>query len=369
MRKIIFTLMAMTAVLASCSKPAANLPATNEDAWKYDSSLPVPIRFASSGISTKLSTKAALEAFDNTQIGVVGADKYSWSASDPATTILNNAKAIVSGPDSEQNGPDSEQNAFATGTVSFETPRYYPVVSDHNYSFYAYYPYSDAAALVSDDVASVDAWKVSYDVSAGDVDIIWAHSEAKTDGTVTVDGFNAAYVRAASAEGVNTDDYLPALNFKHLLTAVSFNAKLAENAENTPLKVTKVVIKDAVSNVELVIVDNKTSDSQSGTLIPGDGVADITIAGADAVAPNAEGAPVGGTCLLFPAKEYTAVVYLNGGEYEESITLNPSAGESTFAANTRYVFNILVPMPEQLMDMKATLEKRTDVETDLPLVK
>ena len=43
----------MLVIMAGCSKQTERQPwqADNSDAWKYDESLPVPVQFASQGIS------------------------------------------------------------------------------------------------------------------------------------------------------------------------------------------------------------------------------------------------------------------------------------------------------------------------------
>ncbi len=378
-------MMAMAVLVVSCQKSNVSSPAPADDAWKYDVNLPVPIQFGAPSLLTKAMNGGIMDAINGeTEIGLVAvqpkANGYTvWSAASEGTVLLNNEKVSIISDDKE--GEESEEN---TGKVIFAegATKYYPVISDNIYSFYAYHPYSESAAIGAGDVS-----KVTYDLSACNTDILWAMSEAEpytytpttdagTGAPVTVLGFNAKYIRRVNKEADPTT-YLPALDFQHLLTALEFKVKTPEGETGEFPAVAQIVIKNVVTEAELVVVDNSIEQGEvnttAGKLTAVEGkTANFTIAPGEAVVPTAFGEDVtSAPVLLYPADSYTIDIAFKTPDKEDLTwtrgkALPAPVNSGSYKAGYRYVVEISVNAL-QAINISATMNPWEQETVDLPL--
>lgn len=224
-------------VLSGCSKVVEQPGrAGDDDAWKYDESLPVPIVF-SAGPEVDIESKTldetgirvynledevvgvfalAAECDDNGTPSDASDDKYSpaWSAryteSSDGSSVLTGDGILFSNSRSEPISGDE---------ITFDPVRYYPMDNSRTYSFYSYYPHHS--------VYFEDGWlKADYDL--GMEDILYAdvcHAKPFQDQKYGwLYGFNSLYVRSVENSG-KTGEYRPELHYKHKLVSFAFEAE------------------------------------------------------------------------------------------------------------------------------------------------
>ena len=286
---------ALVILMAGCSKNNPQTP-PDEDAWMYDLSLPVPVRFGS-GLPL---TKAEVNSLEGLEISIWGFDKNTdLSAPAEGAVLLNNAKVTVSG-----------------GKI--ETGKYYPRKSTYNYAFYACYP-SKSSPTVEGGAITVNA---NLD---GQEDILWAC--AVTGG----DGYNAEYIR-------NTSDQ-PALKFEHVLAAINFKAVGNQNTAGThtdkdfeSVYVKKVTVKNVPSGGRLDLMTGEIAVSAYNE--------EVTIFGGK-VNPTLEGTLLGGQYLLYPdpatGGKITIVVEAS---YPGEDSVEMEWTSPMLASGGKYTFNI-----------------------------
>ena len=331
------------ASLASCSKAEM---AEDENAWIEDDTKPVPVLFSTSGsISAQTKGIVSGSVMNGLDVGIIGVaektgdglETVDWSQGDAYTTLINN-KHVVTGVD---------------GSIVFSPKIYYPFGSKYAYSFYSYYPYSNSER----DPASLENGSYSITYSLGDTDILWAKAEAAEYNGLT--GFNARYCRAvrkAEEEGA----YFPKLQYKHLLTALTFKVK-SDDAEITDydIKVTGMELKDTYTNARLCVC--KSGDAASaGTLVPsGNGKIGFTDLSVQPTTSPSELC----TILAYPSLSYTAVITLKftHDEVAETHVLElPINGSSSYEAGFRYYFTVTVNKPEDVTIIQTSLEEWHD---------
>lgn len=336
-RNIILSLAAL-ALAAGCSKTVVNAPET-EEAWVYDESLPVPVAFAAPGLDmtlTKAEVAGTIEGsvMNGLDIGVFGlaydvdGKTPAWDSSDRSTILLDNKK-VTTGED---------------GSVKFEPAVYYPTDNDLNYSFYAYYPHRPYQL-------SENRYSVEY--ALGYTDVLWAEEHANIAGEYK--GFNAKYCRQMKLVG--RDDLLPALEFKHMLTAFRFVAKSSTDLDN--LVVRSLTVKNTYTKVSLEVAGpdagNLTFSEPGDRYLlktPGDyntGTLDV--------APTAAGAELG-TLILGDTEgeiEVEVVLSLDNGT-RNTVT---ASLRGSFAAGHRYVLTLTVRSPEEV-DLSTSLDPWID---------
>ncbi len=365
MKKLSYILLLAVAVLASCRKHDDTLQNPQEDAWKTDLSLPVPIKFSS---GNSIATKALVSEFTDMKekIGIVGVDNtltnldgsyQKWTPDGNGSVLFyaeadkGSATATVTNVVTTASGED--------GDIAFDGgDRYYPMYSTNNYTFYGYYPHKPLSLPSS-------GFTATYEL--GNTDILWAEAKVE-DGT----GYNAKYIR-------NNPGNLPKLNFKHLLTALEFHivsedpSKPVENVEIIGIKIHNTYIQGAL------LVASRATDPKyaAGTFMP---VREGTVQGTVSLTVD-EGVSIGnvgykpgtglklGTMLLIP----TPTAYTNselsvsndastfyaevsaktsvdnfGKNAVSTIFPLPVPTEGEFLAGTKYKYTITVKDLEEL---------------------
>ena len=241
--------------MASCSKDIAPVPSPDPDAWMYDETLPVPIRFGAS--SQPLTKGEAIEG----PADMAGKDfgffafhdaMTSWGSTTGNTFVDNGisgwsqnmiGECVVSG--------DKVQFDFDGG------PYYYPQISTDNYTFYGYHA---RTTEVRPSTNSIDVV-----VEIGHEDILWGKAEAEEftlgEGVnaVTYEGFNARYIRKSTEEDLDADGNPdgtarhPFMEFKHLTSRLSISAKTEKSqyAENNAGKDQVTITKVSVLNTDV----------------------------------------------------------------------------------------------------------------------
>lgn len=361
---------ALAIMMAGCSKDNS-VSSPDPDAWMYDASLPVPIRF---GVSGGPMTKAAI----NNVYDMVSAEQdFGFFAVHDNMTAFNS-----------QTGLDMPQNALADcklvqgsnpATVQFTFdggPYYYPTTSDNNYSFYGYY------ARVTENV-SPQADRIVIVTDLGDTDILWAKAVAepititKNGLPTTYNGFNARYIRKSAEEDRDADGVAdgkirhPFMNFEHLTACVAFNAKTEYSAfaEANPgkdqVKITNVTVLNTVARARLVVAHKDPSLEGTFEVIrKGDVSAEVTgkvlTETADSLCNDLFIAPSQSITVKLEYEviaEAGATPKKMSSEYEltPEVKTGDKAGQTGFFAGYKYNYNFIVYTPERI-HIEATVE-------------
>ena len=323
-----FCLFICVAALCAVSCSKASQPVENPDKWVNDESQRVPVQFASrTQVETKAITYGRIEGstMNGLDVGVIAvAEKQSdgtpvtWSTSLEGSILIDNTKVTTS----------------EAGEIAFSPAVYYPFGNVYAYSFYSYYPYTNAAEETATNVDG--AYTITYDL--GNTDILWANSEATDyDG---LKGFNAKYCRAVKRDGGEAT-YFPKLQYHHLLTAIVFKVQGKEETINPALKVTGVQILNTSTKATLTVAD---SQGQSGVLKGNEDGGSIGFTDLD-VAITSD--PVDAcTILAMPASSYSAQISFNLGG--KSSVLNIANADGAVKAGFIYYFTVKVNNPEDV---------------------
>lgn len=255
MKKAYLLIIAAASVLLSCSKVGPEH--SDPNAWMYDESLPVPVMLGTPGAEVLTKVGIGNNDLPTDALGLyaldISAGSEAW-ATGSESVLLANESVTIDGKD-----------------VKFKSTKYYPMVSNHDFTFYSCYPYKVASLTNGQYIAT-------YDLTHKGIDILWAEAAAdpytytKDDGSnATVNGFNAAYIRKVNDSANTSSAYLPNLKYQHMLTALTFglkvNASDAQKVKEFKVKITGLQIT-ACKTVQLVIADKNTPDN-AGTLIKG----------------------------------------------------------------------------------------------------
>ncbi len=365
MKRISLTGFSLLVILAGCSKQFGDQPgqAGNDDAWKYDESLPVPVQFAPQGIS--ITTRGIIEDDNDLEgkpIGIFGLSVWhqdtvvpGWNPDDSSTVLFAD-----------------EPVRIENGNVKFNTTYYYPVDNGRTFSFYAYHPYDaekPAQLQVADD-GSRNNWYVEYTAERddlGNIDILYARADAKSvDGQ---NGFNADYLRA-------NPEKQPELHFEHKVAALEFRAVLSADYQAgsgaEDVTISKVTLRDVPTVVWLWIASRnkdmaigKVSAVRRGPIsLKNNEVSTFS------VKPVEGKGNLIGTFLLVPRpynadkpdeiRNYSADVtakVLNGEP--EKVTVKFQAPEGGFQPGCRYTINIVVNKLEGV-GMSTRVDSYTD---------
>ena len=363
---IIF-LGALAMFMAGCSKDPHTVT-SNPDAWIYDASLPVPIRF---GVADGPATKSAI---NNVQDMVDAEHDFGFFALHNNMTSLNG-----------DTGLDMPHNALAecelvtptTVQFNFENgPYYYPAQSNDNYTFYGYY------ARVTENV-SPQSDRIVIVTDLGDTDILWAKTEAEPvviekDGeTYVYEGFNSRYIRKSAEEDNNSDGQPdgvhkhPFMSFKHLTACVTFYAQadLSAYAEANPgkdqVKITKVSVLNTVTRARLFVAHKNpalegtfeqiktgtiSTDVENGELTKDSKSLcdDFFIHPSETITVQLEYEVVSeaGAAAKTLTSEYVLTPEVKSGDL---------AGQTGFFAGYKYNYNFIVYTPERI-SIEATVE-------------
>lgn len=366
-KHILFLFGVLAIVVAGCSKDK-DVPTSNPDAWKYDVSLPVPIKFGQTYKVTKgpyidnLSTETK-------NFGVFGIDKKAESLS-AAGNLLYNAPALYN---AEKKMLDLVQTTF------------YPMTNTRFYNFYAYYTNKHISQVTA------EGKKIYVGTNVGEQDILYGSSKVTSvqQATIGCDGYNAKYIRSVHAdETIEQADYLPTINFKHVTAALQFyvqtpSASSASVFVENNISIKNIALKNMPISARLCVVDlgsDRYSDdgmsvenSAEGTLEPvsvgylfvkkASGETTTSTLGIyPAVQPVEAGYP------LFIVPQQSAIegeITMMGYAFDPiPFTLDPSkmadivtSGE--FAAGYKYNIYLTIHSPEKV-EIKVTVEAWKD---------
>ena len=333
-----FCLFICVAALCAVSCSKASQPVEDPDKWVNDESQRVPVQFAS---RTQVETKAIKDGridgstMNGLDVGVIAvAEKQSdgtpvtWSSTLDGSILIDNTMVTTS----------------EAGDIAFSPAVYYPFGNVYAYSFYSYYPYTNAAGEAAANVDGV--YSITYDL--GNTDILWANSEA-TD-YAGLKGFNAKYCRAVRQAG-EQNNYFPKLQYHHLLTAIVFKVQGKDATIGTyDLNVTGVRILNTSTKATLTVAD---SQGQSGVLTGNEDGGSIGFDNLN-VAIASEPADVC-TILAMPASSYSAQISFDKGG--KSSVLNIANEGNEFKAGFIYYFTVKVNNPEEVTIIKTGLEE------------
>lgn len=334
-----FCLFICVAALCAVSCSKASQPVEDPDKWVNDESQRVPVQFAS---RTQVETKAIKDGridgitMNGLDVGVIAvAEKQSegtpvvWSESLSGSILIDNTMVTTS----------------ETGEIVFTPAVYYPYGNVYAYSFYSYYPYTNAGGQAAANVGGT--YSITYDL--GDTDILWANSVARDyEGRK---GFNAAYCRAVRQAGVQSE-YFPKLQYKHLLTAMVFNVVgKDETIANYDLNVTGVHILNTSTQATLTVADSQ--GVSSGVLT---GSEDGGSIGFDNLNVPLTSLPSEAcTILAMPASSYTAQISFSKGGNSRELEITNSDNE--FKAGYIYYFTVKVNNPEEVTIFQTGLDE------------
>ena len=153
--KKIFLFISVAALCAiSCTKTVQ--PVDDADKWINDESLKVPVQFASgTQVETKAINYGRIEGnvMNTLDVGVIAvAEKQSdgtpvvWSESLSGSILIDNTMVTTS----------------ETGEIVFTPAVYYPYGNVYAYSFYSYYPYTNAGGQAAANVGGT--YSITYDL-------------------------------------------------------------------------------------------------------------------------------------------------------------------------------------------------------------
>lgn len=240
MKKIALYILAAAAILAGCSKKnIETTPVNSEDAWMYDATLPVPVRFSVSNDSfTKAQPIENVDALVGKKFGFYAVnngadeDEGAWNTSVPDMEMPQGAEAVAV--------------KKTDGRVMFEFtegPYFYEQTDWTPYTFYGYHAHvNDTANEDWGDNQGDDSFsnRISVHLNIGHTDILWGKAEAKDEygawkqATNGAYGFNAPYLRN---EGLQ-----PVINFEHVTACMQFNAlAVASGQTGAESKVIEVI--------------------------------------------------------------------------------------------------------------------------------
>ena len=333
-----FCLFICVAALCAVSCSKASQPVEDPDKWVNDESQRVPVQFAS---RTQVETKAIKDGridgitMNGLDVGVIAVAKkqsdgtpVTWSSTLDGSILIDNTKVTTS----------------EAGDIAFSPAVYYPFGNGYAYSFYSYYPYTNAAREAAANVDGV--YSITYDL--GNTDILWANSEA-TD-YAGLKGFNAKYCRAVRQAG-EQNNYFPKLQYHHLLTAIVFKVQGKDATIGTyDLNVTGVRILNTSTKATLKVAD---SQGQSGVLTGNEDGGSIGFDNLNV--PITTVASDACTILAMPASSYSAQISFDKGG--DSSVLNIANADGEFKAGFIYYFTVKVNNPEEVTIFQTGLDK------------
>ncbi len=240
--------------LTACQKDNALQGTTEDNAWEYDVTLPVPIQFGETGPATK----AAIEEFSkDLTFGVfaVNNEKDDWAASVTDVSTANDEKDDFIWY--TETSKVMKMIVDASNKVVFETPQYYPIISQNSYDFYGYHPYTDDGNPYGESGATADVvggtnpgLQITYDLD-GKTDILWAHAKGETN--FGVKGYNAKYIRAVRNGGAPLEEFQPRLEFRHQLARINFEVRSADKSPNEHVSVASATITNSYDRATLLV--------------------------------------------------------------------------------------------------------------------
>lgn len=232
---------ALAIIMAGCTRfiDSSYEDASSVPEWVVDIDVPVPVELKVSSIPTR-GAITSLEDMTGKTFRVFADNKNNEGVLDIAgMETLDNREAVF--------------KKYSDGSYGFDFGKpvpCYPVVSEGDYSFYAYHFYGSSHGRVryEDDNSAVYVRVVT----ATDEDVLWG--VAQTDGA----GFNAKYLRQGGLG--------PNLRFKHVTAGVSFKIKAHQTLPQ--LKVKAITYYNIPTKAELCIIDKRTGgENRQGSLL------------------------------------------------------------------------------------------------------
>lgn len=334
--RIILTLAAASVLLCSCRKD------TPADSWVNNENLPVPIEFAGSGFS--VATKAAVTVLPGAPIGILGTDLKDG-------TLLINHLAQCN---------DNNLLEFVDEIGGEETPQYYPLRSENNFSFYGYHLDTEEIGGAYEPITNA----FYKEFTLGGVDVLWARSVATPiDG---IEGYNARYSRyVRSLEPALQAQYYPSLNFSHRTTALHFFAKASDAAAESSfsdmkVQITACTLTNVPTRARLIIMDATNPGREGSIEVSGMSGENIVREELSAV-PTVAGTEISDGFFLLPGTyadtQFQFTVTTEPDNVQTTYTIDHlplPAGAESFEMGKSYNFNIILKSFDKI-EIKASL--------------
>lgn len=246
---------AAIALLAGCSKEVPQTQQPDPDAWMFDVSLPVPVRFHSGDAASKAAIEKATQMVGK-RFAFFAVNKNATDPNDKEINFPNNVKAKCAAID----GNDSQVRFDFEDAYGNLTSYYYPMQSEECYSFYSYYC-SEAANTPAQSwpEPTITDTSITVDIKvAVTEDILWGKAVAeKVD---SHDGYNARYIR-------KVDNSTPSITFEHPAACIEFAVTRKESVSGdgaTGLTLNAANLMNIANKATLCIVDTDTATDYSG---------------------------------------------------------------------------------------------------------
>ena len=274
MKKLIISMLAL-ATLSSCDKSNDPQPIHNTD--------PQAIQLTAKVLSVETVTKAAVTAFNDTEIGIYGvkegttAGTYEWTA----TPYYNNPGGV---------------KISSANAITFTTNVYYPM-NNKKVKFHAFYPKVETITAPGAGTAP----QVKYTID-GETDILYAEVESGT-----------------------LDNHITAANlaFSHKLAKLDFKV-IAGTGFEAGVKIKTITVKSV--NADLILDLGTATVSAATPAQTADFKAYDNAAGTEITATLSE---VLGTVMVMPDETYQLELTLdNGTVFNLTNQTAPSAGEA-----------------------------------------
>lgn len=352
--------------MAGCSKDTPEVQAKPDpDAWMYDVSLPVPIRFGSSELDTRAAIEDMSDMVDQ-RFAFIAVNKNADNLNEPDDIDFpDNARAKYVGVGSEE------------GKFVFMTPKnsaeemvyYYPVNTDECYSFYGYHSEETKNNVDPDNVPPIareeDVVAVEIGVAVKE-DILWGKAEAEAEiasNGYMYDGFNAAYIRKIQKT--------PCVEFIHPATCLRFTLTRKENRVSSNLIVSHAYLDSIPSKARLCLYDlardkmgQFTDVIETNDVEIAKGVALTTNVGKKLddlfIMPQTEPLKLR---LVFALPNSTTGMSMT---YELDPNDYPAIGPEGFLAGHRYNFNLIVWDPVKV-EITASVKGYDDAFVNDPI--
>ena len=270
--------------------------------WLFDESLPVPIEFGVGSVTATVSkvdysvNPDGLFATDWFRYGVLALDQYGVRH-----LSVNGIEARNVPTNLFLDGVDGMYKTEFVDNLDNPSPHYYPVVSDRNFTFYAYHTRNGSGYAPAD----LNASNKVDNINIGRCDILWAKAQAVTigSGVGALEGYNAAYIRhLADANNVYLSSAsAPRFDFQHRTSRFVFFIQ----AENAYAEDTMTEALVSISSIKLKGLCLKASmDVTNGMFTatgPTDGELDVNRDDTELFQPTAAGACWGDPVFVLPS--------------------------------------------------------------------
>lgn len=313
MKKIALYFLAAAALFAGCSEKNIEPSVNAEDAWMYDASLPVPIKFTmGDGSLTKGTQVASLDDMVGKKFGFYAVN--SGRDADNMGTYTTAIPALLETGWKQGIGATCQ---LVDGKYMFDFedgPYYYGQTDWTPYTFYGYYAHYQDVITTPDyteedrkDNVNPSNGYIYVRLAIGHTDILWGKAEPVEEGFVTTKngdkcyGFNAPYLRNGGTQ--------PVMKFKHVTSCVSFKAEqVTSEVSSANLEIVQIDVLQTpvVGNLFIAHVDETLEHTFSQTATLKKGTVSLTSEHGLPVALSAGGSIALGSESLFicPGKQY-----------------------------------------------------------------